>query len=193
MDCYLSQIFSAAFTMPITGAQICNGATLNLSQNQALFSLLSNRFGGDGTTNFAIPDLRGRAVIGQSGVAPFIIGSSGGSVQQVLTAANLPAHTHTATVTVSGSPSAFMQASSANGTSPTPGSAAFPAIVTDGSTQFPAYGAYDNKTNIPVQTNAGNVTVAVASAGAGTPVSTLPPYCPLQYYIAMTGYYPSRL
>lgn len=75
----------------------CNGALLKVQQNQALFALIGATFGGDGKTNFRLPDLRGRAVVGQGsngqGTA-LALGTYDGLEQVVLTEANLPAHTH---------------------------------------------------------------------------------------------------
>jgi microcystin-dependent protein len=60
----LSEITAVAFTGIPRGWALCAGQLLPISQNQALFSLLGTQFGGNGQTTFALPDLRGRAVIG---------------------------------------------------------------------------------------------------------------------------------
>lgn len=86
------------------GADFCpdgwapaNGALLPIQNHVALFSLLSTRFGGDGQTNFALPDLRGRIVIGPGqgpGLSNYAIGDAGGSESVTLDLNHLPAHAH---------------------------------------------------------------------------------------------------
>jgi microcystin-dependent protein len=75
----------------------CDGSLLPVNTNQALFSLLGKQFGGDGTTNFALPDLRGRVIVG-TGVTPsgttYNTGVAGGAETVALTASNMPGHTH---------------------------------------------------------------------------------------------------
>lgn len=58
MEYYLGQINLFAINFQPRGWIPCDGRLLNVSENQALFALLGNRFGGDGRTNFAVPDLR---------------------------------------------------------------------------------------------------------------------------------------
>ena len=91
-EAYLGEIrmFSGEFA-PINWA-FCNGQLLEINEYQALFSLLGNKYGGDGVTNFALPDLRGRIPIHTSPQYP--LASKGGSENVTLTEANLPAHTH---------------------------------------------------------------------------------------------------
>lgn len=76
----------------------CNGQLLEVSKYQALFTLLGNKFGGDGKANFALPDLRGRVAVG-SGQSPvsgtvFQLGKTGGTETVTLTAAQTPPHNH---------------------------------------------------------------------------------------------------
>lgn len=79
---------------------VANGATLNISQYQALFSLLGATYGGNGTTNFMLPDLRGRVVVGAgmgTGLPQFNVGDKGGQTAVTLTVNQLPAHNHALT------------------------------------------------------------------------------------------------
>ncbi|MET0392920.1 MAG: tail fiber protein [Chitinophagaceae bacterium] len=73
---------------------LCDGQLLSVEKNDVLYALIGNKFGGDGVTNFALPDLRGRVPIHASANYPF--GSHGGQEQVTLNVAELPSHTHTA-------------------------------------------------------------------------------------------------
>lgn len=77
---------------------ICDGRTLSIAEYSSLYALLGTRFGGDGITNFKIPDLRGRVPIGQGnmGGIPFTLGETPGLETVTLSVSELPAHTHTA-------------------------------------------------------------------------------------------------
>lgn len=88
------------------GLAPANGAVLAINNNQALFALIGTTYGGNGTSTFALPDLRGRFVIGAGASnygQTFNVGQVGGTNQVTLQATNLPAHTHTVTnVSVTG-------------------------------------------------------------------------------------------
>lgn len=76
---------------------ICNGQSLNISENSALFTLLGTTYGGDGINTFNLPDLRGRVVIGRgqgTGLSNYILGQTGGTESFTVTAMNVPAHSH---------------------------------------------------------------------------------------------------
>jgi microcystin-dependent protein len=75
-----------------TGWMACEGQTVAIAQNQALFSILGNQFGGDGVSTFKLPDLRGRVPMGVSNQYPQ--GSSGGEATHALTQPEIPMHTH---------------------------------------------------------------------------------------------------
>ena len=70
MDYMLGQIVAFPFSFVPAGWKLCDGQILQIQQNSALFSLISNQFGGNGTSNFALPDLRGAAP--QPGVSYYI-------------------------------------------------------------------------------------------------------------------------
>ena len=102
LDPFLGEISYVGFNYAPSGWMKCDGQTLSISQNAALFSLLGATYGGDGVTTFKLPDMRGRVAIhqGQSpGYAPYTLGQSSGQETITLTAGNLPAHTHPATAT----------------------------------------------------------------------------------------------
>ena len=89
---FLSEIRIMSFNFPPKGWAFCNGQSMQISQNQALFALLGTTFGGDGRVNFALPDLRARVPIhvGNS----HTLGEAGGQVAHTLTQNEMPLHTH---------------------------------------------------------------------------------------------------
>lgn len=63
-EVYLAEIRLFAWARPMRGWMACDGSMLPVREHQALFSLLGSRFGGDGKKTFALPDLRGRHIVG---------------------------------------------------------------------------------------------------------------------------------
>jgi microcystin-dependent protein len=82
------------------GWAACEGQTLSISQNQALFAIIGTQFGGDGISNFRLPDLRGRVPLGVS--PTFSQGTVGGEAAHALSVAELPSHTHTVSASSAG-------------------------------------------------------------------------------------------
>jgi microcystin-dependent protein len=95
-DHYLGEIRMFAGSRAPRGWALCDGQLLQISGNDALYTLLGTTYGGDGISNFGLPDLRGRAPVHQS--SSFAVGQSAGVEQVVLTTSELPAHTHYAHV-----------------------------------------------------------------------------------------------
>jgi microcystin-dependent protein len=89
---FLSEIRLMSFQFAPQGWALCNGQLLPINQNQPLFSLLGTTFGGDGRTNFAVPDLRGRTPIHVGG--GHTLGEKGGEQTHTLSIAELPKHVH---------------------------------------------------------------------------------------------------
>ena len=114
------RVFAFGYT-PSSAWIPCDGRTLLIQSNQALFAQLGITYGGNGTTNFVVPDLRGRVPLGTGAgpsLTPRVLGDRVGSETSVLTVANLPAHTHSTPaglcgVTGSGTPFSNMQPSTA--------------------------------------------------------------------------------
>lgn len=101
-DPFIGEIVMFAGNFAPRGWAFCEGQLLAISQNDALFSILGTTYGGDGRTTFGLPDLRGRLAIhaGQGpGLSPHNLGAKFGSENEILTTANLPSHSHTATST----------------------------------------------------------------------------------------------
>ena len=96
---FLGEIRIVGFNFAPVGWAMCNGQTMSINQNTALFSLLGTTYGGDGIQTFALPDLRGRVPIhlGQgNGLSNYVQGEVTGTETVTLTTGELPAHAHSA-------------------------------------------------------------------------------------------------
>jgi microcystin-dependent protein len=96
-DPFIGEIRIFAGNFAPAGWAFCDGQQLMIQQNTALFAVIGNAFGGDGRTNFNLPDLRGRAGLGYGNgpnLTPRPIAQKGGAATVHLTSDNLPAHTH---------------------------------------------------------------------------------------------------
>jgi len=164
---FLAEIRVTSFAFAPRGWAMCNGQLLPINQNQALFSLLGTTYGGNGTANFALPDLQGRAPMHRSGAHP--LGQSQGEEAHTLTTTEMPAHGHT------------MRASSKVATSPSPASDALAAGVRGGT---PFYAA---PTNLVALNPA-----AIAASGGGQPHENRQPYLTVNFIIALQGIFPSQ-
>jgi microcystin-dependent protein len=89
---FLGEIRTTAFSFAPRGWAMCNGQLLAISQNQALFAILGTTYGGNGTTNFALPNLQGRVPLHFGG--GIALGQQGGADTVTLTTAQLPQHQH---------------------------------------------------------------------------------------------------
>jgi microcystin-dependent protein len=164
---FLGQINITAFAFAPKGWALCNGQLLPISQFQALFSLLGTLYGGNGTTTFALPDLRGRTPMHRGNSLP--LGAATGAEAVALNAGQLPPHSHALAATTD----------LAN------------ASVPDGAlTAARARGG-------PLLYASGGPPVAmkpasVAMAGGNLPHPNMQPYTVLNFVIALTGIYPSR-
>jgi len=93
----LGEVYTSAINFAPTGYMQCAGQLLPITQNTALFSLLGTTYGGNGVSNFALPDLRGRVAVGSGqgvGLANYIQGAVGGVESVTLTANQMPSHAH---------------------------------------------------------------------------------------------------
>jgi microcystin-dependent protein len=193
---FLGQIIQGGWNFAPRGWAYCAGQILPIAQNTALFSLLGTTYGGNGQTTFALPDLRGRAMINEGqgpGLSNYVLGQVGGTENATLLVTNMPAHTHTATFANNGSAmnvataKATLQVAPANGVlgksvdgATTPN--AVPEIYCPAGTATPVALAGLNV--------AGNVTVA--AAGGSQPFSIVQPYLAISVVIALEGIFPSR-
>src|SRR6478609_2582952 len=175
MTPFLGEIVMFGGDFPPKGWALCQGQSLSIAQNTALFSLLGTTYGGNGTTTFALPDLRGRAPIhlGQGpGLSNRVIGQLGGAEAVTLTLSQLPAHVHTSigTAPASGQPA----------TETDPAGHVF-AVPADGSS---AYATSSNAQLGGVETS--------GSSGGSQPHENLQPYLCVNFIIATEGVFPSQ-
>lgn len=177
MEAYIGSIILFAGNFAPRGWAFCQGQILSIAQNTALFSLLGTTYGGNGQTTFALPDLRGRAPIGQGqgpGLPNITLGEMAGSPTTTLLITNMPAHNHVATASVSA-------AADGRASSDSPADA-----YLDSGTQL-----YTNQSD-GTKMNAGMVSVQIGIAGGNQPFSIQDPYLGMNYIICMEGIFPSR-
>lgn len=188
---FIGQIIQGGWNFAPRGYAYCNGQQLGIAQNTALFSLLGTTYGGNGTTTFGLPDLRGRSMINQGqspGLSNYVLGQMGGAENTTLTTPNLPAHTHpfTGTGTIGAATGKATEATPANGmvlarsVDATVPAASLPEIY------LPA------GTATTVTLAGVNVSGTTGIAGSNVPVATLSPYTCVSVVIALQGIFPSR-
>jgi len=166
---FLGQISMFIGDFAPKGWALCNGQIMQISENNALFSLIGTRYGGDGRVTFALPDFRGRVNIHPGngpGLSNYTLGQRGGSEVNVLTTNQLPSHTHEVSLGVneeanSDDPNGHFIA--ANGTP-----------------------SYSNTTNGKLAASQSG------STGGNAPINNVQPYVCANYIIAVVGTYPSR-
>ena len=160
---FLSEIKIVSFNFPPKGWALCNGQLLPINQNQALFALLGTTYGGNGQTNFALPNLRGRTPIHFGN--GHTLGEAAGSTSVTITQSQMPAHTH------------FLQGSNTNGNAFTPGGSVF---ATEPGKPYAQAG-----TDI-------SIPPMVSSVGGSQPHNNMMPYLVLNFIIALQGIFPSQ-
>jgi len=169
---FLGEIRMFGFNFAPEGWAMCNGQTLSISQNTALFALLGTTYGGNGTTTFALPNLQSRVAVHQgqgSGLSPYVIGETTGAESVTLLASQMPSHTHSIQCNTNGG----NQASPANG---------YPAVESTG-TSLDYSSATPNNTMSPS---------ALTSVGGGQPHTNIQPVLCVNFCIALQGIFPSR-
>jgi microcystin-dependent protein len=172
---YVGEIRIVGFTFAPVGWATCDGQILPISQNTALFSLLGTNFGGNGTSNFGLPNLQNSAPMFYGngvGLTPRVIGETGGETTVTVLSSQIPAHTHT----IGGNTAA------GNQDSPVSASWARPHL---GKTPVNAYTA-NTGSNVTMNAN------ALTTAGSSLPHNNLSPYLTMLFIIALQGIFPPR-
>lgn len=200
---YLGSICTVAETFCPRGTMEANGALLTISGNEALYSLLGVQYGGDGRTNFKLPDLRGRSIVGQGqgpGLTNVVQGQNRGAETVTLTENQMPVHNHEATFAQTGggvpmgsfsvSTSPPNQAQAAAGSylsaKPIATGGANVAVYTNGTGTATEIAGLDVSA-APVQ---GQVTVD--DNGGGQPFYIINPQQALRFCVVTQGIYPPR-
>jgi microcystin-dependent protein len=173
-DPFVAEIRIFPFNFAPRGWAWCDGQLLPLSQNTALFSLLGTTYGGNGRSNFALPDLQGRAPMhpGQGpGLSLHDLGETGGSETVTLLESEIPSHSH-----------GLLSANTE------PADAAAPAadVSLARSSQVNAYQTVTNQNLLSMSGN------ALAPAGGDAPHNNLMPYLTFYFCIALQGVFPPR-
>jgi len=177
---FVGGIYIVGFNFAPNGFQMCNGQLLSISQNTALFSLLGTTYGGNGTSNFQLPNLQGRVPIHQgqgAGLSPYVLGETLGVESVTLLSSQMPSHAH------------LVNANKEAGTTATPGSTTYLAAG-------PSTGSGPNSSALKTYTiNANDATLhpnSIAATGGNQPHENRQPMLVVNYIIAMVGIFPSR-
>lgn len=167
---FLSEIKIVSFNFPPKGWALCNGQLLPINQNQALFSLLGTTYGGNGQTNFALPNLRGQVPISMGN--GHTLGEAAGSTAVTVNIQQLPTHTH------------VLNANSANANAFEPQNNVLAKGAASNGNPINAYIAPQQLS--PLAPN------SVTNAGGSQPHNNMMPYLVLNFIIALQGIFPSR-
>jgi microcystin-dependent protein len=160
---YLGEIRIVSFNFAPQGWALCNGQTLAINQNSALFSLLGTTYGGNGTTTFQLPNLQASMPVHVG--SGFVQGQAGGEVNHTLISGEMPTHTH-----------------QAHGVS----TAASSPTATGNTWAVAAQNPYSTTPNTTLGPT------ALSSVGGNQPHPNMPPYLALNFVIALSGIFPSR-
>lgn len=175
VDPYLGDIMIVGFNFCPRGWAAADGQLLAINSNQSLFALLGTIYGGDGRTNFALPDLRGRATIGQGsspGLTSRLSGQNGGSESKTMDVTTMASHSHA------------VNATNLDGDRGGPGGKLLAAAPTGGSGNETIY-----SDTVPTKTMAESM---ISATGSGAAISTQDPYLSVYHCIATQGSFPSR-
>ena len=186
MDAFIGEIRAFPYTYTPRGWLSCNGLLYPINQFTALYAILTNHYGGDGKTSFAVPNLNGRAVVGcMSGntvpSANFDLAETLGTPSVTLNLSQIPAHSH----------GMVSEGSTTRLTAPSPNAVPLnPLYKPVGATRYYNLGMYVSATlNPTVGTMA---SMAIASAGSGAAHENRSPLLIMHYCICYDGEWPSR-
>lgn len=178
-EAFVGEIYMFAGNFPPRNTALCNGQLLPISQNTALFSLLGTYYGGNGMSNFALPNLQGSVPLGQGQSntgSIYDLGQTSGSTNVTLRSSEMPSHTHTLQVAI--------------GTGTTP-------LTATAVGSFPANAAptnlYSNTAGANFMTPL-NVTLNSTTefVGNSLPHNNMQPYLAISFVVALQGVFPAR-
>lgn len=178
---FIGEVKLFGFNFAPRGYATCQGQIIAIAQNTALFSLLGTTFGGNGQTTFGLPDLQGRAPIGQGqgpGLSPYSMGQVGGTETVTITTAQMPMHVHSAIGI-----NIRIPVNTANDDSTAAGN------YIGNSSPNDTFGSVPSPT-LSLGTPVVSGTTSVA--GGSQPTQILSPYLCMNYSIALQGIFPSR-
>ncbi|WP_299103668.1 tail fiber protein [uncultured Tenacibaculum sp.] len=191
---FLGEVKMFAGNFAPRGWAFCEGQLLPISQNTALFSILGTMYGGDGRTTFGLPDLRGRIPMGM-GNGPGLTrrnvqGQKFGGEYNILNNAQLPSHSHIATVTGNQS---HVLLSKVDAVRETPQQGDVPAVVNfPGSLGAQRVKAYGPPAEVVNGQAVGTSTVTIGNTGTNAQVNNIQPSITIRYIICTQGLFPSR-
>ena len=170
-DPFVAEVRIFPFNFPPKGWAFCNGQTMPISQNTALFALLGTTYGGNGKSTFALPDIQGRAVMARGqgpGLSLHDLGETGGSSTVTLLESEMPVHNH-----------------------PMRGAAQDPALakaVNPNASWSLSQGGgiYQSSSNTQLALQ------AAATSGGSAPHNNMQPYVTFNFNIALQGVFPPR-
>jgi microcystin-dependent protein len=178
-DPYLGEVRMFGGNFAPQGWALCNGQTLAISENDALFVLLGTTYGGDGQTTFGLPDLRGRVPMHQGtgqGLSPRVMGQIGGEESVTITMTTMPAHSH------------GVNATTAAGSLSGPGPTALPATPTGGTAATSLYVVPGTSSFVQAPMAA----TSIGYTGGNQPHDNMMPFLCATFIIALQGIFPSR-
>jgi microcystin-dependent protein len=173
-DQYIGEIRSFGFNFAPINWATCDGQILSISQNAALFSLLGTSFGGNGTSNFGLPDLRGNVPMHWGngvGLSPYVIGENAGFETVTITTQTMASHNHSVNVQEGGTQASVPNPSAWLGLAQ-PGQI----YITSGS----------------VGSQLAASAIGFGPPGGGQPHINQQPYLVINFCIALSGIFPSR-
>jgi microcystin-dependent protein len=179
---YIGQVVLFAGNFAPVGWVLCDGTLLQISQYDALYSILGTTYGGDGQSTFGVPDLRGAVPVsaGQGrSRSNYVLGQTAGSESVTLTSSQMPGHTHAVV------PSAAVNVSSQAGDQTSPGNNFFAKTTI---ALYNATGGAGNTLNAAVAT----YTTSLQPAGGSQPLPTMSPYLVMNYCMCTEGIYPPQ-
>jgi microcystin-dependent protein len=177
---FVAEIRIFGFNFAPKGWAMCDGQILPISQNTALFSLLGTNYGGNGTSNFGLPNLKGSVPIhvGASpgpGLSPYFLGQTGGEQNHTLIQQEMPAHNHN------------LNADRSTATSANPSNAFYRAGEFPGNPPGAVW-AYNAATSPSTSLNPNTISLT----GGNQPHNNMMPYLTMTFCIALQGVFPPR-